>query len=133
MKHNHLGILLFILSMAVNSMAEANNKKTYCNLKKAPQDAVVFPTHGVSLLIFPKPEVVDSKYSGCQNIWLENGFLLAQAKYLNGNIQTFTGQEPDGSRHYVCKYRKRKLVYTYPSRKECPSIDYFPIDGSENR
>lgn len=116
-----------LLNVTDTSAAESDKNK-YCDLLHIPKKAARLPTHGVDLYIFPNADVVDRTYSGCQNIWLENGFLMAKAKYTRGVIQSFNGQEPNGDGKFECIYRDGTLISFKPDLNSCPTVDYFPVD-----
>jgi hypothetical protein len=129
---NSKWLLSLVASLIVFFSSEATVHATprskNCSLKKIPKSAVVLRTHGADLHIFPDAVSVDNSYSGCQNIWLENGHLLAQARYINGIIVTYSGNEPDSKKSFTCQYNNGK-IYTDPTtREDCPPLDFFPIN-----
>ncbi|HEV8689126.1 MAG TPA: hypothetical protein VGQ91_02425, partial [Ideonella sp.] len=95
----------------------------FCGLREVPPEATTVVTHGVSLRIFPDARAVEARFSGCQSVWLANGFLLAQATYRNGEVVKYVGNNPDGSRTVSCLYEARRLV---ASAGDCPPFEDFP-------
>jgi hypothetical protein len=121
-------LLVQIFVCRASATAADIGKTTNCGPQKIHQDALILPTHGVDLHIYPNADVIGEQYSGCQNIWLDNGFLLAQAMYKNGVIQTYTGSEPDGKTIYRCIYKDKKLVLAEPTTEDCPPFEAFPLN-----
>jgi len=100
---------------------------SFCDLKEIHPKAVSMVTHGVDLRIFPNAQAIDAAFSGCQNVWLSNGFLLARASYRNGVVVSYVGIDPDGSRTVSCLYESRRLV---AQAGDCPPFEAFPLNKS---
>jgi hypothetical protein len=120
----------FILLSIGGARAFASSGKENCAFKEIPKGAVVLHTHAANLYIYPDAGVVniDDRYSGCQNIWLEDGHLLAQARYINGTIATYRGIEPGGGKSFFCRYKNGKVSAKPSTKDDCPPPDYFPIN-----
>ena len=115
------------LTLAPSASAEAvADAAESCSLRAVPADAIRLVTHGVDLRIFPSAEAIHATFSGCQNVWLSNGFLLAQATYRNGEVIKYVGNDPDG-RSVSCLYESRRLM---ASAGDCPPFEDFPINKS---
>ena len=99
----------------------------FCGRQEVHPEAVTLVTHGVDLRIFPGAQAIDATFSGCQSVWLANGFLLAQATYRNGEVVRYVGNNPDSSRTVSCLYEARRLV---ASAGDCPPFENFPLNKS---
>jgi hypothetical protein len=137
-RHGHLiavaGAVFFHAAALPETAAtaiKADRKKTpakNCALRKPSKNSVTLPTHAIDLLIYPDAAAVDAHYTGCQNIWLSDGHLLAQAEYKNGVVQSYKGWEPDGAATMRCIYKDRSLNSDKSQEKDCPPFDFFPIN-----
>jgi hypothetical protein len=115
------------LLLASEASAEAAPDGTqFCSLRAAPLEATRRVTHGVSLSIFPDAQAITTEFSGCQNVWLSDGLLLAQAQYKNGEVVKYVGSHPDG-RSVSCLYESRRLT---AAAGDCPAFEDFPLGKS---
>lgn len=117
-------LLALSLPLSVSGKAVANAGQ-FCSLQAVHPKAVTAATHGVDLRIFPDAPAIDAAFSGCQNVWLSNGFLLAKATYRNGQVISYVGIDPDGSRSVSCLYESRRLV---AAAGDCPPFEAFPLN-----
>ena len=101
----------------------ASDGHEFCSLRAAPPEATRRVTHGVSLSIFPDAQAITAEFSGCQNVWLSDGLLLAQAHYRNGEVVRYVGSHPDG-RSVSCLYESRRLT---AASGDCPAFEDFPL------
>lgn len=65
-------------------------------------------THGANFYTFP--DKISNTYTGCQNVWLENGHKLVTKYYLYGEIAWVRGQQPKDVRPYFCVYKQKRLI-----------------------
>jgi len=98
------------------------------NLGTIHPKSVILYTHGVDLHIYPDAASVIPTYSGCQIIWLSNGHRLARASYKNGQIERYSGWEPDRDDPIECYYVEGKLVKATSTSEDCPPGEFFPIN-----
>ena len=98
-----------------------------CSLREVPAEAVTLARRGLDLRIFPGAQAIDGKFSGCQSVWMANGFLLAQATYRQGVVTKYVGSSPDGSRTVSCLYEAGRLA---ASAGDCPAFEEFPLNKS---
>ena len=99
----------------------------FCGLQEIHPKAVTVVTRGVDLRIFPSAQAIDATFSGCQSVWLANGFLLPQATYRNGEVIKYVGNNPDSSRTVSCLYQAHRLA---ASAGDCPPFEEFPLNKS---
>lgn len=59
-------------------------------------------THGMAFHIYP--ETIPNNFTGCQNVWLENGHKLVTKHYKLGNVTWAKGQEPKDVEPFFCLY-----------------------------
>ena len=109
------------------SGADTASAGQFCALQEVHPNAVTVVARGVDLRIFPSAQAVDAAFSGCQSVWLTNGFLLARATYRNGEVIKYVGNNPDSSRTVSCLYEARRLV---ASAGDCPPFGDFPLNKS---
>ena len=128
-KSLHLCVAAFLTSAPpmFKSAEAAAGTGSFCNLTEVHPEAIRMVTHGVDLRIFPNAQKIDATFSGCQNVWLSNGFLLARAAYRNGVVISYVGIDPDGSRTVSCLYESHRLA---AAAGECPPFEAFPLSKS---
>ncbi len=111
-------ISLIFLNMNAISKATENNIRIsgrldqYCQIEflaiKKNVNVRILKTHGGDFYVYPPK--VSSSFTGCQNVWLGNGFKLTTTHYKNGIVTWIRGQEPKDVRPYFCLY-KNKLLF----------------------
>lgn len=111
-------ISLILLNMHAFSKATENNVRIsgrldqYCQIEfpaiKKNINIKILKTHGGDFYIYPSR--VSSSFTGCQNVWLENGLKLTTTHYKDGFVTWIRGQEPKDVRPYFCLY-KNKLLF----------------------
>ena len=92
-------------------------------MRFSPEISKKREVHGLEFYLYP--EKIDAKFSGCQSIWLGDGYKLATAKYLKGEIIVFESQEP-GEEKISCHY-KNQQVLAQTAKGKCPSSAKFPL------
>jgi hypothetical protein len=117
-----LATTTFPLSASAEAAADAGQ---FCGLREVHPAAVTFARRGLDLRIFPSAQAIDATFSGCQSVWMTNGFLLAQATYRHGVVTKYVGSSPDGSRTVSCLYESRRLA---ASAGDCPTFEEFPLN-----
>ncbi len=119
--------LLLIGAAHIPAKAESTKNEPNCGKQKIRRDGIRKPTHGVDMYLYPDADQINARYSGCQNIWLEDGFLLVQAKYREGEIQSYKAWEPKSKEAVSCVYANKKLLKAKPDAVDCPPFDAFPL------
>lgn len=115
--HNLIfALLLSILSLS--SPVAFSNKVPNCDLKTIPSDAKRIFAHGVNFLVFPP--VLGSSYTGCQIIWLEDGYKLSTRYFRDGKVVWLKGQEPKSKRSFYCAFEHGALVKEKSDIEKCP-------------
>jgi hypothetical protein len=99
----------------------------FCGLREVHPQAVSLARRGLDLRIFPSARAIDGTFSGCQSVWMTDGFLLAQATYRQGVVTKYVGSSPDGSRTVSCLYEAGRLA---ASAGDCPAFEEFPLNKS---
>lgn len=119
-----------LITMIIHAPAGAAPLKNApnCGKQALRHEAIKKPTHGVDMYVYPRADQIDKQYSGCQNIWLEDGFLLAQAKYENGDIRRYKAWDPKSKKAFSCEYANGKLLKAKPEAADCPPTDAFPLN-----
>ncbi|MGM9486688.1 hypothetical protein [Ideonella sp. YS5] len=121
-----VAVSLVAAALAPSAFAEPAAAET-CSLREVPAQAVTLARRGLDLRIFPGAQAIDRKFSGCQSVWMANGFLLAQATYRQGVVTKYVGSSPDGSRTVSCLYEAGRLA---ASAGDCPAFEEFPLNKS---
>jgi len=126
--HCYLTVAVPFAISASQAAAQANFPSTAnCQLGAPPQNAVVFPTHGVDLLLYPARAAIPSEYSGCQSVWLADGHLLSRAHFERGQLVSVWIQEPDKELLH-CQYSAGALVSPTRPPNACPAAPDFPFN-----
>ena len=112
------------LPLSASAQASASAGQ-FCALREVHPQAVSLARRGLDLRIFPGAQAIDAMFSGCQSVWMTDGFLLAQATYRQGLVTKYVGSSPDGSRTVSCLYEAGRLA---ASAGDCPGIEEFPLD-----
>jgi hypothetical protein len=112
------------LSASAEAAADAGQ---FCALREVHPEAVPLARRGLDLRIFPSAQAIDATFSGCQSVWMSDGFLLAQATYRHGVVTKYVGSSPDGSRTVSCLYEAGRLA---ASAGDCPAFEEFPLNKS---
>ena len=120
--------LLLIGTTPIPVEAKAPKNEPNCGKQKIRRDGIRKPTHGLDMYLYPDASQINEQYSGCQNIWLEDGFLLAQAKYKKGEIQNYRAWEPNSKRTLSCEYANGRLSKANPDSADCLPAEVFPLN-----
>jgi hypothetical protein len=126
-------LLLFVAALAaptlpLSASAQADGDAgQFCALREVHPQAVPLARRGLDLRIFPSAQAIDATFSGCQSVWMTDGFLLARATYRHGVVTKYVGSSPDGSRTVSCLYEAGRLA---ASAGDCPAFEEFPLNKS---
>jgi len=113
-------ILVCLVFLVPTSYGNANPKDVridgrldkHCNSVLMLSDLVKKPklvrTHGANFYTYPSK--ISNTYTGCQNVWLENGHKLETKYFRYGELTWVRGQEPKDVRPYFCIYKEKRLI-----------------------
>jgi hypothetical protein len=116
MNHNPSLSVLFVLGAFISSSTFATELQN-CDLKTIPKSAKPAPAHGASFITYP-PQI-DSSYSGCQIVWLEDGHKLSTTLFRDGKGVWMKVQEPKG-KSFFCAFDQGVLITKKSDVKNCP-------------
>lgn len=120
--------ILFLLSVPAKAGTtshrgeEAGNS---CKLSVPPAAARVVYSHGINMMTYPAE--IDSRFTGCQRTWLEDGELFASFEYRRGKLYRGIAFEP-GKKKIVCSFanenRRGEL------RRQCERLRHWAKTNS---
>lgn len=120
--------ILFQLFTAPSAMAAQPTDDQHCGKQSKHRDAIKLPAHFMDTYLYPDGASVNEHYSGCQNVWLESGFHMVQAKYKKGVIESYKTWDPKSKKTVFCTYADGRIKAGKPSVEDCPVFEGFPLN-----
>lgn len=113
----HRCALLIALLLAVfYGLSEAKEPRptgTNCSLSSPPPDSGEEAHMGSKLLVFPRASAIDSRYSGCQSLWVpvKNKYELALlVEVVGGDPIRSWSPVPKKQKGEECRYKSGQVV-----------------------
>lgn len=117
-------ILLGVMGIVMNAVEAKEGSVNSCKLTTIPKKSKKSDLHGISIFVYPGE--IPEKFTGCQTVWLEDGFMLIRYYYKKGMIEWVKSMEPKGGNATYCLYKDGILVKN-KSTEDCDSLGYGRI------
>jgi hypothetical protein len=115
--------IAFVLLLFCHAMASAKDDAPQgknCNLSTPPAAAGEEIEHGIVLRIYPRAKDIDSKYTGCQALFVPDNkkwIVVSLVEIINGDPVRVWSPDEENAR-LACRFKNGKVVQGDPD--QCP-------------